>query len=85
MVELSSDVLVCFKSALTKLTGHDRRVFAAELCELHFANSARKMERYLKVGRSTTELGQHERSSGIRCVDAYELRGAKKKKSSTLI
>jgi hypothetical protein len=27
------------------------------------------------------KLGQHERRSGIRCVDAYNLRGAKKKSS----
>jgi hypothetical protein len=85
MVDLSSDVLNCFNSALTKLTGYKRRAFAAELCELHFGNSARKMERYLKIGRPTIKLGQHERLSGIRCVDAYELRGAKKKNVSTLI
>jgi hypothetical protein len=85
MVSLSSDVLTCFKSALTKLTGYERRAFAAELCELYFDNSARKMERHLKIGRSTIKLGQHERSSGIRCMDAYKLRGAKKKNRSTLI
>jgi hypothetical protein len=85
MVDLSSDVLSCFKSALTKLTGFERRAFAAELCELHFDNSARKMERCLKIGRSTIMLGQHERRSGIRCVDAYHLRGAKKKNRLTLI
>lgn len=79
MKELSSDVLVCYKSALNKLTGFKRRAFAAELCELHFDNSARKMERYLNVGRATIKLGQHERSSGIRCLDNYHLRGAKKK------
>jgi hypothetical protein len=85
MVELSSDVLLCFKSALTKLTGYKRREYAAELCELYFDNSARKMERELKIGRATIKLGQHERRSGIRCLDAYMLRGAKKKNGSTLI
>jgi hypothetical protein len=78
---LSSDVLNCFKSALNKLTGYKRRDYAAELCELFFDNSARKMERSLKVGRAMIKLGQHERRSGIRCVDAYNLRGAKKKSS----
>jgi hypothetical protein len=85
MVDLSTDVLNCYNSALTKLTGYKRRAFAAELCELYFENSARKMERYLKIGRSTIKLGQHERSSGIRCMDAYKLRGAKKKNRSTPI
>lgn len=85
MVELSSDVLGCFKSALNKLTGYKRREYAAELCELYFDNSARKMERYLKIGRATIILGQNERRSGIRCIDAYNLRGAKKKNISILI
>jgi hypothetical protein len=43
------------------------------------------MERYLNIGRSTIKLGQHERSSGFICVDAFTLRGAKKKNHSTLI
>ncbi len=34
MDTLSSDVLLCFKSALNKLTGYKRRDYAAELCEL---------------------------------------------------
>ncbi len=85
MVELPSDVLACFDSALDKLTGYKRRAYAAELCELYFDDSARKMERYLKMGRATIKLGQHERRSGMRCLDAYHLRGAKKKKPSTLI
>jgi hypothetical protein len=85
MVDLSTDVLNCYNSALTKLTGYKRRAFAAELCELYFDNSARKMERYLNIGRSTIKLGQHERSSGFICVDAFTLRGAKKKNHSTFI
>lgn len=85
MVNLSTDILNTFNSALSKLTGYKRRAFAAELCELHFDNSARKMERYLKIGRPTIVLGQHERSSGMRCIDAYNLRGSKKKNRSTLI
>jgi hypothetical protein len=85
MVILSSDILSSFKSALNKLTGYKRRDYAAELCEHFFDNSARKMERSLKVGRAMITLGQHERRSGIRCVDAYNLRGAKKKKSLTSI
>jgi hypothetical protein len=79
MIDLSTDVLNCYNSALTKLTGYKRRAFAAELCELYFDNSARKMEYYLNIGRSTIKLGQHERSSGFRCVDAYSLRGSKKR------
>jgi hypothetical protein len=43
------------------------------------------MERYVKIGRATIKLGQHERLRGIRCIDAYTLRGAKKKNRSILI
>jgi len=48
---------------------------------MFFDNSARKMERSLKVGREMIELGQHERRTGIQCLDAYNLRGTKKKKT----
>ncbi len=83
MVELTSDIISSFNSGLEKLTGPKRRAYAAELCELYFDNSARKMERGLKVSRAMIELGQHERRTGITCIDAYSLRGAKKKKNLT--
>lgn len=38
---LAPEVIGSFKSALTKLTGYARRVFAAELCETYFDNSSR--------------------------------------------
>ena len=81
MSDLSPEVKQSLNSALNKLTGFSRREYAAELCETYFENSARKMERGLKVSRCMIELGQHERRTGIRCMDAYCLRGAKKKKS----
>jgi hypothetical protein len=81
MFELSSEIKVSLNSALNKLTGHKRRQYAAEICEMFFENSARKMERSLNVGRDMIELGQHERRTGIQCIDAYNLRGAKKKKT----
>jgi hypothetical protein len=84
MENLSPEILGSFKSALNKLTGFHRRAYAAELCELYFDNSARKMERGLGIGRETIKLGQNERNSGIRCEGAYPLRGAKKKNCSTL-
>jgi hypothetical protein len=77
---LPDEVLKSFKSALSKLTGFARREFAAELCETYFDNSPRRMERYIGVSRSMIELGLHERRTGIRCVDNFNSRGAKKKK-----
>ena len=82
MKDLSPEVIATFKSALKKLTGHSRRSLAAEICIKFFDNSPTKMERHLKVGRDMVQLGLKERESGIRCVEAYNLRGAKKKKRS---
>lgn len=73
-------VIVSFNSALSKLTGYKKRQFAAELCEGYFDGSPRKMERYFDVSREMVTLGINERRTGIRCIDAYKLRGAKKKK-----
>ena len=78
---LAPEVISSFNSALAKLTGHERRQYSAELCEQFFDSSPRKMERHFDVSRDMVALGLHERRTGIRCVDAFELRGAKKKKS----
>lgn len=44
-----------------------------------FDKSSRKAERYLNISRDMVELGLHEKRTGIRCIDAYQERGAKKK------
>lgn len=77
---LEKKIIESFNSALLKLTGYKRREFAAELCEVFFDSSPRKMERYLNVGREMVKLGMNERRTGIRCIDNYEDRGVKKKK-----
>lgn len=79
-IYLAPEVMSSFSSALTKLTGYERRQYAAELCEQFFENSPRIMERRLNVSREMVELGLHERRTGIRCLDAYNKRGTKKKK-----
>ena len=78
-IYLAPEVLSSFNSALNKLTGFSRRQYAAELCEQYFDNSPRMMESHLKVSRAMVELGLHERRTGIRCLDAYNERGVKKK------
>lgn len=79
METLSQLVQTSFNFGLSKLTGYRRRAFAAELCVNFFGSSARKMERLLKVSRSMVELGLQERRTGLRCVDSFNQRGAKKK------
>jgi hypothetical protein len=81
MRALTTEIKGSFNSALKKLTSYSRRAYAAELCADYFDNSARKMERHLNVSRSMILLGQKEHQTGIRCLDAYHQRGAKKKKS----
>lgn len=80
MKSLSPEVVSSMNTALQKLTGYIRREYAAELCEKFFDSSPRKMERYLRVSRDMVSLAMHERLSGIRCLDAYVMRGAKKKR-----
>lgn len=82
-VKLPPEIIESFNSALFLLKGHFRRAYAAELCEKFFDNSPREMEKVLKVGRDMVRLGLHERRTGIRCIDAYSMRGAKKKKKSS--
>ena len=81
MQTLSPSVIESFNLALEKLTGYERRAYAAALATAHFDGSARKAERVLSVSRQMVELGLKEQATGIRCQDAYPLRGRKKKKS----
>lgn len=78
-IYLAPEVLSSFNSALSKLTSFMRRQYAAELCEQYFDNSPRMMESHLNVSRAMVELGLNERRTGIRCLDAYNARGTKKK------
>jgi hypothetical protein len=80
MKDLSPQVIDSFNSALEKLTGASRRALAAEICIEFFDSSPTKMERHLKVGREMVQLGLNEHRTGIQCLDAYGLRGAKKKR-----
>jgi hypothetical protein len=49
VIYLGIKVIKSFNSALAKLTGCERREFAAELCEVYFDNSLRMTELRLNV------------------------------------
>jgi len=85
MKSLTPQVIDSFNSALQKLTGSSRRALAAEICIEFFDSSPTKMERQIKVGREMVKLGLKEHLSGIKCLDGYSLRGAKKKSRTTLL
>ena len=74
-----SEVLASFKKAINLLTGYKRRAFVADLCIQYFDSSPTKIERYLSVKRHMVVTALGEARTGIRCLDAYNLRGRKKK------
>lgn len=57
------------------LTGHQRRLFMAEVAEELCGGSARRAERRFGWGRETVDKGLHERRQGIRCLENFAARG----------
>lgn len=80
MEKLDTKFIASLNSALSKMSGHTRRLYAAELALDYFGGSARATERALNVSRSMVGLGLREKASGIECLGAFSLRGSKKKK-----
>jgi len=83
MKRLSPDILEGFKIGINLLTGSKRRQYIAELCTRYFDSSPSKAERYFGVGRETVEKALAEARTGIRCVEAFGLRGRKKRGESS--
>ncbi len=61
--------------AAKRLTGHQRRLFLAEVARALCGGSARRAERRFGWGRATVDTGLHELASGIRCVENFEAKG----------
>lgn len=78
MTELTDDVLRTIQSAAKLLTGYKRRQFQAQMALRYCNGSARQAETTFGWGRAAVETGLNEQRTGIRCLDAYELRGRKK-------
>jgi Rhodopirellula transposase DDE domain len=78
MVALTEDVLQTILSAAKLLIGSRRRKFQAETARRYCKGSARQAEKIFGWGRAAVTLGLHELRTGIRCLDAYRLRGRKK-------
>ena len=75
---LSKTINSLLKSAADKLKGSLRRQFIAETVIELGAGGQSIAERELGWNRGTIRKGMHELVSGIKCVDAYNLRGRKK-------
>jgi hypothetical protein len=78
MTALTEDVLHTILLAANLLTGYRRRQFQAETALKYCHGSARQAEKLFGWGRAAVALGLNERRTGIRCLDAYHLRGRKK-------
>jgi transposase len=58
-----------------RLTGHQRRLFQAEVALALCEGSARRAERRFGWGRATVQQGLHELRSGVRCLEQFTARG----------
>jgi hypothetical protein len=63
------------RSAARRLTGHERRLFIAEVTQSLCGGSPRRAERLFGWSRKTASLGMHEAAQGIRCVENFPERG----------
>jgi transposase len=57
-----------------RLTGHQRRLFQAEVALALCGGSARRAERRFGWGRATVEQGLHELRTGVRCLENFSAR-----------
>ena len=58
-----------------RLTGHQRRLFLAEVTVELCGGNARRAERRFGWGRATVDKGMRELHRGIRCLENFEARG----------
>jgi len=75
---LSESMVATIKDAASKLMGHKRRAFQAQVTRDYLDGSARRAERVFGWGRHNVQLGLHEQRTGIICVDNFSARGDKK-------
>jgi hypothetical protein len=75
LVELTAQVKEYLQGTADSLRGADRRLFMARTVRMLGPEGQRRAERELNWNRGTIRKGMHELDSGIRCVDAFCLRG----------
>ena len=61
-----------------RLTGHQRRLFQAEVCLKLCDGNARQAERRFGWGRENVDKGIHELQSGVRCLENFAARGRRR-------
>jgi hypothetical protein len=63
------------RSGARRLTGHQRRLFQAEVTTQLCGGNPREAERRFGWGRETVQKGLHEAEHGIRCLENFAARG----------
>jgi hypothetical protein len=61
-----------------RLTGHQRRLFQAQVCSTLCEGNPRQAERRFGWGRQTVQKGLHELQSGVRCLEHFKARGRRR-------
>lgn len=61
-----------------QLTGHQRRLFQAQVCSTLCDRNPRQAERRFGWGRQTVQKGLHELQSGVRCLENFHARGRRR-------
>ena len=77
-MELTAQVKEYLRGTADTLHGVDRRLFMARTVRVLGPQGQRRAERELGWNRVTLRKGMHELATGIRCVDAFCLRGRKR-------
>lgn len=77
-MELTAQVKDYLQATADALRGVDRRLFLARTVRLLGPEGQRRAERELGWNRGTIRKGMHELTTGIRCLDAFCLRGRKR-------
>jgi hypothetical protein len=61
-----------------RLTGHQRRLFQAQVCATLCDSNPRQAERRFGWGRQTVHKGLQELQSGVRCLEHFQARGSRR-------
>src|ERR1700722_3638728 len=75
MEDSSKRLEALLQRAVDRLTGHQRRLFMAEVTIAWCGGSARRAERRFHWGRDTVTKGLQELKQGIRCLENFSARG----------
>lgn len=75
MNELNAKHIKTIKDSSRRLSGHNRRLFQAQVALDYLDEGSRKAEQIFGWSRKTVELGLNELKSGIECIGYFSARG----------